>query len=381
MIHIKKATDKDYDELIAMANLSFTKPNDPKDFKKSLPKYYTYSHHHIDEHYIIQKDNKIVATLGAFDNDYIVNDTTLKVRGLGTMAVLPTARNNGYMKKLMEKATNDLIDDQIDLAFLSGRRQRYEYFSFTPAGVALKIVIKSHNLKHSVLSSCDIKFKIVQKNDFEILKQMNELYCQKSIRPYRFPEHFHDIVSSWYFEPIAFFKDDIFLGYLLQDKDFNISEIECIDSNLLPAILLEYFKYFKIDKAVFTPLPVFEKEKINTLCNIAQNTDLVINDNMNIINYEKVMKAFFKVKADLQPLTDGKYIIDIIDRQKLSIEIKDQNITIIQTDKPADITLTHLEAMQLIFSPYTTLFFNKNLPHFIYNWFPLPLFFPRPDNA
>ena len=64
------------------------------------------------------------------------------------MAAHPRDQGKGYMKALMSRALEACIASGADFSFLSGRRQRYGYFSYEKAGTVITASIDERNLRH-----------------------------------------------------------------------------------------------------------------------------------------------------------------------------------------------------------------------------------------
>ena len=83
-----------------------------------------------------------------------------------------------------------------------------------------------------------------------------------------------------------------------------------------------------------------------------------------------------KLKATYEMLPDGELVLLIHGRggdERLLLSVKDGVPSVETTENRApDLTLEHIEAMNLLFAPYAPA--RLTLPSFAKVWFPLPLY-------
>ena len=95
---------------------------------------------------------------------------------------------------------------------------------------------------------------------------------------------------------------------------------------------------------------------------------------LNILDYSAVIDAFLKLKNSYISSPDGKLNLIIngyARRENLCISSEQGNPTVKESSETATMELSHLEAMNLLFSPVCPL--RNELPPFARAWFPLPL--------
>ena len=119
--------------------------------------------------------------------------------------------------------------------------------------------------------------------------------------------------------------------------------------------------------------------KLSCLC---EDYSMNSSNNILIMNYANVIKAFMDLKSTFSPLCEGSLIINVKERGSYKIEVKAKIITVEETNEPHDISLSHLDASALLFSHgsfINTSYSNTN--PLVKCWFPLPLFYPGLDNV
>ena len=143
-MEIRKVKYEEYEELIALMNLSFNMQGDDK-FEHLLPKLY-YKDNKEMQHYAIFLDNKMVASIGLYKMTFINKKKVLNVGCIGAVSTHPDYRQNGYFTILMKKVIFEAKKLKYDLLFLGGNRTRYSHFNFENAGRKLILNVSQRSL-------------------------------------------------------------------------------------------------------------------------------------------------------------------------------------------------------------------------------------------
>ena len=136
------------DEIRDFANMAFSMHTRPHDFARMLPKLYADGSATEGEHYLVREDGRLVAAVCAHPFTLACRDRTLPCAAIGSVSVHPYVRGKGYMRKLMTTAVADMAQNGIALSVLDGRRHRYAYFGYEPAGLRAEYNITPDNLRH-----------------------------------------------------------------------------------------------------------------------------------------------------------------------------------------------------------------------------------------
>ena len=136
------------DEIRDFANMVFSMHTRPHDFARMLPKLYADGSATEGEHYLVREDGRLVAAVCAHPFTLACRDRTLPCAAIGSVSVHPYVRGKGYMRKLMTTAVADMAQNGIALSVLDGRRHRYAYFGYEPAGLRAEYTITPDNLRH-----------------------------------------------------------------------------------------------------------------------------------------------------------------------------------------------------------------------------------------
>ncbi|WP_163193519.1 GNAT family N-acetyltransferase [Clostridium thermarum] len=397
---------KDYEDIIDFGNYVFG-----IDFPTILPKLYKGHEETSVYHYIVKEAGKIKAMVGSFPLELMVGDSHLKGKGIGTVSVHRYSRRAGYMKLLMDRAMAEMEAEGCDFAVLSGMRQRYEYWGFTPCGLSLNLEFNSANIKHCNITVED-NYKFVEYNTdvdkrtaehtsaeqnttehistdkpktnelSQDLTKAIQLHNAQQVHAVRPEENFIDIARSWNSRVYFVYKNDEFAGYISAADNFErLREMVLVDPEDIDRVLISFMKAFSLQDT--TVVMHFHRAKeFMKLSRFCESYSINGSANIYVINYKKVIEAFMKLKNTYQPLQEGTLVLDIKEKGRYKIEVKDGSVKVEETDADYDISLSHLDASALLFSHsgFVNTAYNYSHP-VVKSWFPLPLFYPELDNV
>lgn len=369
-----------FDDYIDFCNYVFGFNGSDKDFKKILPKLYKEEYNPAEKSYIALEDKKIKAVVGAYDNSINICGEVLLCRGIGNVAVHPYARSRGYMKKLMDMATCDMIKDGIDFSALGGRRQRYNYFGYEKSGASYCFSINDDNIRHTFGNERKSRFtyKKVSENDFTDLDNIEILTQKQSYIPIREREHLFEILSSWSAKIYVAYEGSRFVGYCVGDK---ISEIQLVDDGDFLNFIAGFYDFQK-SNSLEVVIPEFKQDYISKLCSFAESYRIDLNKSYNVLNYRNVISATAKLKATYSNIPNGETVILIhgmAGDEKLKITVINKEVIVEHTQADPDIELSHLQAINYLFSPVCP---TRNIADgFIKSLLPLPLWLYSADTV
>lgn len=369
-----------FDEYMDFINYVFGFNGNTNDFKKLLPKLYKPEYDPCGNSYVAVEDGKIKAAIGAFDHDISVCGQILKTRGIGNVAVHPYSRSRGFMKKLMNMALDDMINDGVVLSVLGGRRQRYNYFSYDKTGYVISMSVNPDNMRHVFGTERNhvVKFVSVGPNDIEILNKIRELSERRAYHPLRDKERYFEILSSWKQKTWAAFRNGSFCGYCISSEE-TVVEINLEDQESIREFVAAFYDFLGRGKLLLK-IPPFERVFIEKLVSFCEFYDIEPSKSFSVLNYKAVISAFMSLKTKYVTLPDGELILRIHGRgglENIEISVHNGKITVIDTDKEPFYDLEHLDTMNLIFAPISIK--RDGLPDFAKIWFPLPIFLYSTD--
>lgn len=375
MINYTIGTSSEYADLLDFGNYVFK-----IDFKELLPKLYDGREDLAPYHFIGKENDRIKAMVGCFPLTLQTGDQLLKGMGIGTVSVHPYSRGQGHMKQLMKNAMSFIETEQADFAILSGQRQRYEYFGFTPTGSLIHLVVDKVNLKHKGIthSTTDTlkSFDTLSQDDLQQISNWHHAKPLHSIRPLK---DFVAICKSWEAKPYALYNDGILKGYMILAGS-NILDFYIEDTSLLGSFLSLILNKLDLD-GVNLSIGLHDQENLKYLMSFAENYRIATATQLKIVNYQNFILAFLELKASYEPLEKGKLILEIKDQIILSIEVSD-TIQVSPTTHTPDISLSHLEATHFICDPVSFIPQElRSFSHIIHSWFPLPFSYCHTDNV
>lgn len=379
-VYFGRGTAEMFDDYMDFINYVFGFNGNSSDFKKLLPKLYKYEYEPAVSSYVAVDNGKIKAAVGAFDHDISVCGEYLKTRGIGNVAVHPYSRGCGYMKRLMNIALDDMVSDGVALSVLGGRRQRYNYFSYDKLGSSVVMSFNDDNIRHTFGDNRRnvITFKSLKENDIEIIEQIKQLSESQYLYAFREIDKYFDILASWKQKTLVAFDNDCFVGYAVL-KGTDVNELLLTDESRIAEFTCALFDHLRSSSLIIR-VPAFMANYIEALIGICEFYSLEPCKSFSVLNYKKVISAFMKLKATYTVMPDGSYIIDINGKagpEKLRISVNDGVVSVEDCDDKADISLSHLDAMNLLFAPVSII--RDKLPDFVKIWLPLPIYLYSSD--
>ncbi|MDF2909051.1 MAG: acetyltransferase, family [Herbinix sp.] len=371
-----KGNDAMQDEFIDFVNYVFHMNGKDNDFYRALPKLYKKEYHPCEANNMTLENGRIVAAVGSFPGRLSVCGTTLSYYGIGNVAVNPYCRSKGYMTTLMDKAVEEMLEEDVDFTVLTGRRNRYSHFSYEVVGRKFSLWMDERNIKHSNYGkgSSNFEFKRVSEQDSEVLRNITELQEKQPLHYYRDTNKIYDILMTW--QPVIYeiIENAAFAGYLVLYDNNKVKEIYMEQPLKLREAVAAFVIKEKKDGITFE-LPEFQRIYIDALTELAENVSSQVCGNFSVFHYQKVIEAFLNLKAMSTTMADGGVILFIHGKrseEKLHIKIKNGLVSVSQTDLSADYEFTHSQAMEFLFQNYSPLRNQSAL--YLQSWFPLPLY-------
>ncbi len=374
------AKESEFEEILAKSNIIFGGEGNTDYFQGYHPKLYV-ARNSATEHLVVDGDNGIEGILGVFPAKLKVLDTVLTVDGFGTMGVIKEARGKGHMKELMNTAVATSAA-RADLAFLGGRRQRYEYFGFTPSGFQLSFSFNRDNARHSVdLSDMgSISFELLEENDTASRAEIKALYERRPAHALRDDSLLFATLHTCRSQVYKVLRDGKFYGYISCGAENRvINEIELRDNSCITLVLAAYLEDFELRGVSVSCVFEFDREKLEALEAVAENFSMVCCENFQIFNYEKLVDALIRLKGTYTRLLDSKATFDIESYGRLTVEVIDGVGKAYLSDEAADIRLSRIAATRLFFGLPARVLQYPSVPAEMLANLPLPLFYCRPD--
>ncbi len=369
-MELRRLQAKDYDELIHLLNVVFTRQNGfQMDFEKQLPKMCVRDDAHMGKHLGIFEDGKLVACVGVYPLDAVVAGEKLRFSTMGNVATHWDYTGRGYMTKLLDAAQKELEAIGADASRLGGNRQRYGRYGFESCGQVMQFTFQKNTLAKRFANAGEITFTEIQKDDTAALTFCADLYNQNAIAVTRSLADCYSVLTAWEHKPYLCLSKGKPVGYLSANGG-NIAEVFAADTQAFVDILCAWQR--QTDTALTVTLQPHMVETLQILSAISDAMQIRSPSHFQIRNWEKVVSAFLKLKSGYCSLPDGELILEIKDYGTIRMFVANGKTGCELTEKAPHLTLDRMQAARFLFGPIDPQYTAKtdNVPA---GWLPLPL--------
>lgn len=378
-MQIERLLAKDFEEALDFINMVFSMAHCPFDFVKFLPRLYKPTDECMSRNLVVRENGRIRAFVGMYPDIVQVGETTLKLGGIGAVSSHPNDRGKGWMKLLMEAQINEMMQEEIDLSFLVGLRQRYMYFGYEKTGALLEYKLNKSNMKHDKESGelPPIKLVPMQADDLQRIRKAKELHDAEPLHCLRPLEEFYLFLLTGNMQPwAALGPDGAMVGYLTCNAERNrIPEIFADNATALAGMVRGWFAQQNIQETAVI-LPSWAQASAQCLGGMAEDVHVAGSGNWRIFNWHKVVGALLRMKRSQQRLADGALCIGISEYGNLKISISGEQVTCDRTSERADVEWDAFTATRVMFGHVPSVCVTampKSIQPLTASWFPLPL--------
>ncbi len=370
MAEYRKAAREEKSAIVDFINMVFSVAHEPHNFKTLLPKVYGDEACFWADHYIARDHGRVEGAVALLEERWSVLGEELKVGVVGSVSTHPYARGAGHMKKCMGMMLEDAAARGLDLLFLGGKRQRYEYFGFSQGGVGTCMRLAPDNFRHA-WGKVDISGISFAKLG-PWTARAKALYDAQPVRALRREEEFALVASSWNDRPWAVLREGEFLGYLVASQEGDeITELGLVREADCPAILRAWHEAHD-RRTVSVDVPVWDRERLLTLARVAAARDQGAAEMFRVLDFPRLTRLFLAVKSRYARLADGRFVLQVEDEAPFAVEVREGKATVARTDEAPDAHLGRLEAQDLLLAPLRCVD-TSGMPACVENWFPLPV--------
>jgi predicted N-acetyltransferase YhbS len=388
----------DYDEAIDFLNLVFSQAHEPHDFPRLLPKIYQPDDRLMRCNLAVRLNGRIRAVVGVFPMDIQIGSQRLHANGIGGVATHSNDRGSGLMRLLMETAVASMPAEGMVLSALGGNRQRYGHFGYEKAGTQFNYTLTRTNARHFLGSQTEPSYRLLPLNQAEpaadLLHKMQSWHDAQPIHICRPQSEFLTILASWQAKTwVALDPDGQAAGYLVVSRDGQtvLEMLTARPDQLLPVAAAWVLQ--QPAETIRLIVPPWALSAIRQFGQISERWDTSFAYNLKIISWPAVLSSLLSLKARQDSLLDGHLSIRI-NRPESSVVVRirvdgDQADCVSDPESArADLTLDAAAATRLLLGPQTP---GQTLPeydqletscrHLLVSWFPLPFFWPFPDQV
>jgi len=344
----------DFDEALDFLNLVFSRAYAPTCFEKMLPLIYRPTDEHMRCNFAVRENGRIRAIVGLFPAQVQAGDTVLALGGIGGVSSHPNDRGKGWMRQLMNRCIEEMQHTTVDLSFLTGLRQRYQYFGYEKAGSLVEHTVSKTNLSHSLEQSetATVRFAPLVATDIEYISKAKALYDRQPVRCIRPASDFYLYLLSMNAEPwVALSPAGGMVGYLVHDPNQSrITEIFA-ESDAAFAGMIRCWVAQQNTAESSVILSLWQGNHTRYLGGLAEESRLTDNGNWRIFNWEKVINALLVIKQTDRFLRDGSLSIGIKEYGTIHICIRNGQIECAKTALPPDFEWEPSIAARVLFGP------------------------------
>jgi GNAT superfamily N-acetyltransferase len=344
----------------------------PHDFAAMLPKVYGEGAplFQPDKHFIAREDGRIRALVAMLPVPARAAGRGFTVGFIGTVSTHPYYRGRGGMKHLMAMAMDTARREGYAYMALGGRRQRYGYFGFTPAGVSASHLINGDNVRHALggIDSSRISFKEITDSNDPLIDIAYGAYDRQIAAGSRSRENFLIICQSWGAKLYAVNDGGACVGYAVATNDDMVSELVLEDS---ARYAKPFFKAWYAARGGFKlRVPTFDIPLQQEAESISEGFAIDQECKLRVLDWETTLGAALALKRAAQPMPDGRWTIQIDGGEPLTMEVAGADTSVSRSGRDIDASMTSMQAQEAVFSMKSLLFPVSNAPQ---GWFPLAL--------
>ena len=376
---IERLTGADYEEAMDTMGHAFGF-EEGRDFPSLLPQIYRPTDEWMQAIYAIRRDGKIVSAVGCHPRAWQVGDTTLKLGGIGGVCTLHDYRGQGLMKRLMDRAVDDMVAEEYHLSWLGGQRQRYQYYGYERCGNVLTYTLGPANIRHADRNARAIRFELMTEDTTDWIAAAKAMHERRPIHVLRGDDDFILYLLSGYNEPlVAFDSNGDMLGYVTY-KDGGIKEVTATDAETALDVLVAC----SLDQNGRLGVMVQPDEVglSRLLGGMAEAVNVSGSGNWQIYDWETTLDALMKVKRETHRIEEGEVNVEV-DSDTFKLFVTTDRTGCVKTDDAPDLALTVFEAHRLLFGPSRPVDVVEipDRARMLNTWMPLPLGFMRADSV
>jgi len=372
-MEVQRLEVKHYDELLALLNYVFSRKNKREmNFEKEMPKMCIRDDENMGKHLGIFEGDKLVACMGVYPFEVVVAGETLRFATTGNVAVHPDCEGKGYMGKMMNAAMKELDRLDIDIARLGGLRSRYNRYGFESCGQNFIFTFTEKNRQRKFPDfKNDITFMRINADDKDALAFVTSLYNKNKIAVPRIVDNAYLSLTMWLNTPYLAMRDGVPVGYICANEDKNdIAEFDAVDLSALTDMICAWQEY--ADCNITFSRQMHQVDSVRIFSEVCEGYSAHSPSHFKIINWEKAVDMFFKLKSTYCSVMPGEFRIEIEGYGTLLLFSKGEEVGCRLCSDNPDITLDAITATRYIFGSYSPVY-TAYAPPVLQAWFPLPL--------
>lgn len=369
----------DYEETIDFLDFVFSKAHRPHSFAEILPIIYRPTEKHMSCNFAVKENDRIRAVVGLFPAEMKVGEMTLKLGGIGGVSAHPRDKGKGWMKLLMGAVREEMEQTGVDIGWLAGLRQRYQYFGYEKTGNMMEYLVDQTNLRHAFKENAETGLRMVQikETDMAYIRKAKELHDRQPVCCVRSLEDFWLYATAVCTVPWAAVDENgEMVGYLVSSKQQDcVTELFAENDETLIAMIHAWMVQQCVEETKILLAP-WQEGAARGLGKIAEEFRMVDSGNFHIFNWEKVTGSLMHVKNQMEPMESGCLRLGITGYGTLQMTVENGKAGCMKTQEEADVMLDHHTAARILFGncpAHLAAELPVNAAAILNKWCPLPL--------
>ena len=360
----------DYEELLSFENRVFN-----IDFLEKVPKLYADPARSTASHGVIRENGRIVAAVAVWPNVLETDCGNLRAVGIGSVGVDPEVRGKGYMKDMMAYCNRYAAEMQADLAYLSGKRGRYEHDGFRPCGSRFLFEVTPYFLQH-YRGKADFVF-VALDEDEDGADAAQKLHAARPMHWKRNAQDFLLFSHTWGAQSFSVRdRNGAFCGFMIVEGGRHVGDLELCDPAQAGDVLAAFSKQFDRESLTVSAGPE-QTALLAALAGFGEQIRVEMPAAFKIYHFRRFIEALGSYKAKHFALPEGSLVLKI-EEEVLRITVKDGRCSAEPTKEPPELCFGAKEAAVNL-----TTTFGRFVAHPLFAaWAPLcPLSLPHTDNV
>lgn len=323
---------------------------------------------------IVKEKGKIVSHVGIFPLIMFIENTEIKMGGIGGVATLPEFRGKGYMSKLMNSSLQKMKENGYPLSILWGDRQRYGYFGYEITGKTVIFTLSRRSLRRSIKLPLVNPVRLEEKGD--LLKKIIFIHNEEPIHIKRKKQDYALIFTKPGLVTYIGEREGKFAYSSFYGEQFPSSLGECGGN---PEILFSLI-YNLLERwgreSIEIPFPYFPTNLFFSLLRVCSHWHFQSLGMVKILSLREIINSYYPfIERKAQRLgLKGELILEIKEsKERITLDL-DSGLTLKENGEGDEkICLPEKEMVKVLFeSPYMVNI-NKSSP-LLHLLFPLPLY-------
>lgn len=374
----------DYDELIAFSNRAFGKIQERR-FEQILPALYQPTERRMKCNYAIRQNGAMMANVGLFPITWHIGGETLRIGGIGGVAVAPECRGQGLMQKILTHLVELMPQEEFALSYLGGQRQRYRYFGWEVAGVLPRAEVRADNLRHhfSADAQCPITLQPLS-NDPQEIATLHRMYERQFSHCERPADQFVHFLRSWGNRSmVGRDRGGKIVGYVIVHyAGKSLFELTADDPQMALQIIRAAMKE-AMEPSIMIDLDSVSSPIRHAIGAMAERVSLHPSGNWQIFDWPAVVGALLKARCSMGSLPHGSVVIGVENQAKaFRLSVDSKGAACETTQEKPDLQAEATLLTRILFGPLPpSMVMDLPAAAILEAWCPLPLAVPHQDHV